>query len=113
MPITINIYYTGLGNAAKEFATEMISSGIVSEIREKKGNLKYDYFFPFDDHETILLIDRWENQEALDEHHHSPIMTKIMSLREKYKLQMRVERYVEDDYQIPKGDEKYSQVEIR
>lgn len=107
MSITINIYYTGSENSAKNFALEMISSGIVSEIRNKKGNLKYEYFFPFDNQETVLLIDKWEDQKALDEHHQSPIMEKIMKLRKKYDLKMNVERYLDDVSNIPKDDKKY------
>ena len=97
MAFTINIYYTGTNGSAKEFAKEMTQSGIVSEIRSKKGNLRYEYFTPFDDEETVLLIDSWENQEALDEHHSSDTMNKIMELRNKYDLHMKVERYVLED----------------
>ncbi len=56
----------------------MISSGTVQKIREEKGNLKYEYFFPMEEGETVLLIDSWENQEAIDEHHKSPMMKTIM-----------------------------------
>ena len=94
MAFTINIYYTGSNGSAKQFAEEMISSGIVDEIRSKKGNLRYEYFSPLNDNETILLIDSWENQEALDEHHKSETMNKIMKLRNKYDLHMKVERYI-------------------
>ena len=94
MAFTINIYYTGSNGSAKKFAEEMISSGIVDEIRSKKGNLRYEYFSPLNDNETILLIDCWENQEALDEHHKSETMNKIMELRNKYDLHMKVERYI-------------------
>ena len=94
MAFTINIYYTGSNGSAKQFAEEMISSGIVDEIRSKKGNLRYQYFSPLNDNETILLIDSWENQEALDEHHKSETMNKIMELRNKYDLHMKVERYI-------------------
>ena len=38
MSFTMNIYYTGKNGSAKMFAKEMISSGIVEEIRSKKGN---------------------------------------------------------------------------
>ena len=75
----------------------MISSGLVQEIRNKKGNLRYEYFEPIDDKETVLLIDSWENQEALDEHHKSKTMNKIMELRNKYDLHMKVERYILED----------------
>ena len=58
----------------------MICSGIVDEIRREEGNLRYEYFFPMNDAETVLLIDSWENQQALDIHHKSPIMQKIIGL---------------------------------
>mgnify|MGYP002602162434 CR=1 FL=1 len=61
------------GNA-KKFAEEMISSGIVNEIRSENGNIRYDYFFPMDDNETVLLIDSWNDQHALDIHHASSMM---------------------------------------
>lgn len=44
MAFTINIYYTGSNGSVKRFAEEMISSGIIQEIRNKKGNLRYEYF---------------------------------------------------------------------
>ena len=94
MAFTMNIYYTGTNGSAKKFAKEMIDTGIVNEIKSKKGDLRYEYFIPLDDEETILLIDSWENQEALDEHHKSDTMNKIMELRNKYDLHMKVERYI-------------------
>ena len=104
MSFTINIYYTGQNGSAKAFANEMISTGIVDEIRSKEGNLRYDYFEPLDDKETILLIDSWENQESLDNHHESSTMKKIMELRNKYDLHMKVEKYILDNNN---QDEKY------
>lgn len=43
---------------------------------------RYEYFFPMDDPETVLLIDRWKDQEALDIHHKSEMMNEIAVLRE-------------------------------
>lgn len=95
MSFTINIYYTGENESAKKFAKEMVEKGLVERVRAEKGNQKYEYFFPMDDPETVLLIDRWEKQEALDEHHKSPMMKEIADLREKYHLHMRVEQFIE------------------
>ena len=95
MSLTINIYYTGENGGAKKFAEEMVATGVVDRVRAEKGNLRYNYFFPMDDPETVLLIDRWESEEALDEHHKSPMMKEIADLRDKYKLRMRVEQFVE------------------
>ena len=107
MAITINIYYTGENENARKFAEEMTSSGIVDEILAEEGNVRYDYFFPMNNNETVLLIDSWENQSALDKHHHSPIMQKITELRKKYDLHMKVERYIADIAGIPTQDIKF------
>lgn len=107
MSITINIYYSGTNGNAKKFADEMLSSGIVDEIRAEKGNLKYEYFSPMNDDETVLLIDSWKNQQALDTHHKSPMMQKIIDLREKYDLSMKVERYITDESGIPEKDKAF------
>ena len=104
MNITFNIYYRSENGNAKKFAEEMIKSGIVDEIKSKKGNLRYEYFIPLDDDTTILLIDSWENQEALDEHHNSETMKKIAKLRDKYDLHMEVEKYIKDDTNMGSND---------
>ena len=95
MAITVLIYYTGKNGNARKFAEEMVSSGLVERIRAEEGNEKYAYFFPAEDPETVLLIDRWRDQAALDVHHKTPMMEQIAALRTKYQLKMRVERFVD------------------
>ena len=106
MSLTINIYYTGENGNARKFAEEMEQSGTAAAIRAEKGNLKYEYFYPLNDKETVLLIDSWENQEAIDAHHQTPMMEKITELRNKYDLHMRVERYVSNE-DIPNKDKAF------
>ena len=55
--IIVNLYYTGSNGNARKFAEEMESSGTVDKIRAEKGNVRYEYFFPMNDSETVLLID--------------------------------------------------------
>ena len=94
MAITVNLRYTGKNGNARKFAEEMTAGGTVAAIRAEAGNLRYEYFQSLDDSETVLLIDSWENQEAIDFHHASPMMERIAALREKYDLHMSAERYV-------------------
>ena len=97
MAITVNLKYTGKGGNARKFVEEMISGGTVKAIRAEKGNIRYEYYVSIDDPETVLLIDSWKNQEAIDAHHASPMMETIANLREKYDLHMSVERFVSAD----------------
>ena len=106
MSVTINIRYTGIGKAARAFAEEMMNSGTVDAIRSEEGNLRYEYYFPMDDPQTVLLIDSWKDQESIELHHASEMMKTIAELREKYDLHMSVERFVSDEA-IP-ADERYT-----
>lgn len=107
MAITINIYYHGKNGNALKFAQEMIASKTVEKIRNEQGNLRYEYFTPINDPETVLLIDSWQDQEAIDRHHDSPMMATIAALREKYDLHMKIERYISDEQGIPSKDQSF------
>ena len=104
MSIAMNLYYTGHGGSARRFAEEMEGSGIAAAIRNEDGNERYEYFFPASDPETVLLIDIWRDQAALDVHHASPMMQGIMRLRDKHGLHVRAERYITDEEGIPARD---------
>ena len=113
MAITVNLRYTRKKGAAQAFAREMISSGTIEKIRSEKGNLRYEYYLPFgetadsdDSNETILLIDSWENQKAIDQHHATSMMKTIAELRDKYDLHMTIERFFSDD-NIPEQDKSF------
>lgn len=106
MAITVNIFYTGTAYAAQQFAREMVESGTVAAIRNTPGNLRYEYFVPIDDPHTVLLIDSWQDQQAIDTHHASPMMQTIARLRDHYDLHMRIERYISDTSDTS-GDEKF------
>ena len=94
--ITVNLYYRGKDGSARAFAEEMVASGTAAAIRAEEGNLRYQYFQPLDDPETILLIDSWTDQAAIDAHHATPMMARLAALREKYDLHMKAERFVSE-----------------
>lgn len=106
MSMIIHLFYTGKNGSARAFAQEMMDSGVVAAIRAEDGNERYAYYASLDDPETVLLIDAWRDQAALDAHHASPTMGQIMALREKYDLHMQVERCV-TDAEAPASDERF------
>lgn len=105
MAITVNLYYTGVNGNALKFAEEMEKSGTADAIRAEDGNLCYQYFQPLNDPESVILIDSWRDQEAIDAHHASSMMGTIAMLREKYDLHMRADRFVSLDN--PKSDDVF------
>ena len=107
MSITIHIFYTGENGSANRFVKEMEEIGTADLIRAEDGNLRYEYFVPIHDPETVLLIDSWKDQRSLDIHHASPMMNTIAALREKYGLRMKVERYITDENGFTDNDKQY------
>ena len=107
MAITVHLYYTGTNGSAKRFAEEMERSGTADLIRKEEGNLRYEYFFPMNDPETVLLIDSWNDQAAIDQHHQSEMMEIIAKLRERYDLHIKAERYILDDGGMSETDQKF------
>ena len=108
--ITVNLRYTGKGNAALDFAKEMTESGTVTKIRAEKGNYRYEYYQPLFDEspdKTVLLIDQWENQAAIDAHHASQMIPTIAALRDKYDLHMTVERFISDESGVPESNKEF------
>ena len=105
MSISVHLYCHGQNGNARRFAEEMESSGIAAAIRAEDGNLLYRYCQPLDDPETVLLIDSWRDQAAIDAHHASPMMQQLAALREKYDLHMQAERYV--SMEAPAADERF------
>lgn len=107
MSITVNIFYNGINGNARKFAEEMESSGTAEAIRNEDGNVKYEYFIPLNNSDTILLIDQWRDQNALDIHHASPMMQKIIELRDKYDLHMKVEKYISNEDEDSASDREF------
>ena len=105
MAITVNLRYKGENGNALKFAEEMMASGTVAAIRAEAGNLRYEYYQSLEDPETVLLIDSWESQEAIDIHHASPMMATLAALRDKYDLHMTADRYT--DLEAYETDQKF------
>ncbi len=94
LSIALNLYYKGKNGTAKMFMEEMEKSGLADNIRNKAGNECYEYFYSVRDKETILLVERWKDGDALHFHHNSEDMKKQAELKDKYELELKVERYV-------------------
>ena len=84
MPLTVNLYYTGEGDAARAFAEEMTRSGTVAAIRSEPGCVAYDYYFSAQDENELLLIERWESEAHQRVHLQQPHMDAVRAAKAQY-----------------------------
>lgn len=97
MSIALNVYYKGKNGSAKTFVTEMEKRGVADNIRNKEGNLCYEYYNSLRNVDEILLVEVWKDDDTLHFHHDSDDIKKIAELKDKYELEQLVKRYVTEN----------------
>ena len=96
MSFLMMLTYHGEKDHAAKFVKEMMDSGRVDRIRKLDGCIQYGYYFPYDNPNTVILIDEWKDQYALDAYHASDLMKQVAMLREKYDLHVTSRRLIDD-----------------
>lgn len=84
MKTLIVTYLCGTKENRDAFYTGIVENGIGEKCENEKGCESYKYYFPAFDDTSLLLIEEWENEEALTAHKFQPHMSKLMELKEKY-----------------------------
>lgn len=93
MTITLNVYYRGTGGSARRFVENMVSEGILADVRAEDGCLGYSYYVSMEDDDVVLLVEHWRDAEALDVHSSAPNMARIGELKERHGLVSEIERF--------------------
>ena len=92
--IVMNVTYTCRPGLREAFLERLLAEGIDSDSRAEPGNLKYDYYLPFDDGgDELLLVEKWRDAEALDRHHGLPHFARLSAFKGEYVTDTRVERF--------------------
>lgn len=77
----------------EDFLKVILEEGIRQACLKEPGNISYDYFFSAQNENELLLVERWEDPEALERHHHFPHFRRLGEMKEEYVAETRVERY--------------------
>ncbi|MBR5756366.1 MAG: antibiotic biosynthesis monooxygenase [Firmicutes bacterium] len=67
---------------------------ILPEFHKEEGNFLYEYFFPADHENEILLLEKWENQKALDAHGSSDASRFIGKIKGEFEVKTDVEKII-------------------
>ena len=81
---TIYVIFKCIPGKREDFIKRVKDEGIVSDIRNEDGCIRYDYYFSEKDENEILLIEAWETSEHQKAHLTQPHMDKLRSLKEDY-----------------------------
>ena len=91
--IVLNVTYRCIPGKREGFLEAIRNEGIDRASRNEAGNLKYDYYLPFDGGDDLLLVEKWRDADALKAHAEQPHYAKLKELKPVFVTETRVERF--------------------
>lgn len=82
--LTLYVKYTAHEGCREKFLREIVEQGILTDIRNEAGCLRYDYYLSAQEENVILLIEQWESEAHQRVHMQQPHMKPLMEIKDKY-----------------------------
>ncbi len=93
--IVLNVTYKCKPELREAFLERIRKEGIDAASRAETGNLKYDYYIPYDASDDLLLIEKWADEDALKAHAETPHYARLKALKPAYVTDTLVERFAD------------------
>ena len=91
--IVLNVTYRCKPGMRDAFLERIMAEGIDIACRAEPGNLKYDYYYPADDGDEVLLVEKWRDAVALKTHSEMPHFIRLAAIKPIYVTETVVERF--------------------
>ncbi len=91
--IVLNVTYKCKPGMREEFLKMIMAEGIDIACRAEAGNIKYDYYIPYEESDELLLVEKWIDADALAEHGKQPHYIRLGELKSEYVSDTTVEKY--------------------
>ena len=91
--IVLNVTYRCKPGMRDAFLERIMAEGSDIACRAEPGNLKYDYYYPTDDGDELLLVEKWRDAGALKTHSEMPHLIRLAAIKPTYVTETIVERF--------------------
>lgn len=92
--IILNVTYKCKPGKRDEFLEAIWAEGIDAACRAEAGNIKYDYYRPVDGSDELLLVEKWQDAEALAAHGKQPHLARLGEIKAEFVDDTVIEKYV-------------------
>ena len=82
--IGINVTYRAKPGCRQAFLDALSAAGIRDAVLSEAGCVQYDYYLSANRADEVLLVERWESQEAQKLHLTQPHMDRVKQLKERF-----------------------------
>ena len=91
--IVLNVTYKCKQGRKDAFLKRLLTEGIGEACRAEEGNIQYDYYLPVQGGDELLLVEKWQDADALARHGGQPHMEKLRAFKAEYVEETIAERY--------------------
>lgn len=91
--IVLNVTYRCKPDMREDFLERIIAEGIDEASRGEEGNIKYDYYIPYDGSDELLLIEKWRDEAALATHAETEHFSRLKELKPIYVQETTIDRF--------------------
>lgn len=91
--IILHVTFRTKPGMAGEFVTRVLEEGIAQASEAEGGNYYYDFYHSAEQADEVMLLEKWENQDALNVHVTLPHYKRIGELQAEYVVDAIVEKY--------------------
>lgn len=91
--LTLIVKYKCKAGGREPFLRELTAQGILKEILAEEGCIEYKYAFSADDADELILIERWANAAAQQQHIAKPHMQRLRAIKDSFVLATNVSAF--------------------
>lgn len=94
--VVLNVTYKCKQGMREAFLKAIKSEGIDMTCRGEAGNVKYDYYMSAEDENEMLLLEKWEDENALSEHTRQSHFQRLGEMKADYVNDTLIEKYISE-----------------
>lgn len=91
--IILHVTFRTHPGKAEEFVRSVLSEGIAKDSEAEAGNEYYDFYYSAENENEVMLLEKWESQDALDLHCKQAHYKRIGELKDRYVVETSIEKY--------------------
>lgn len=89
------VYYHCKRGLRGEFINALERENLAKLCRAEHGCVQYEYFIPLEDADTLLLLEKWETEDAQSVHVTMPHFKVLSGLKEQFVERVEIERILQ------------------
>ena len=93
----VEVHYYVRPGMRHAFYDALSESGIPAASRAEAGNVQYDYYFSPEQEDELLLLELWQDAEAVRLHGETPHFKALGELKAEYVTDTVIRRYTVED----------------